>query len=61
MDNIFKDSITGCNLLIEHPVPWCYSKGGIFDANGASVVHQDQVSNVVFDTIWQVYFDYLRD
>ena len=48
-------------LMIAHPVPWNYKLGVIYDADEKEVIKEDQVSQVVFDAIWGVYFDILRN
>ena len=62
----FSESPTGFRLLVQHPVPWRYvsnhgdeGRSAILDANGDEVVRESQVSVVVFDAIWAVYFDLL--
>jgi hypothetical protein len=64
----FKETPAGYRLLIVHPTPWVYksdylggSKSAIVDANGKAVITEGQVSNVLYDTIWTMYFDFLRD
>jgi hypothetical protein len=62
----FSESPTGFRLLMEHPVPWRYvsnyadGKSAIVDKEGEPVVKEGQVSPVVFDAIWGLYFDCLR-
>lgn len=60
----FSESLTGFRLLMQHPIPWKYIGGtpaAIVDANEKVIVTETQVSSVVFDAIWAVYFDLLRE
>lgn len=47
-------------LMLDHPVPWRYRAGVIYDAGDKIVVKEGQVSQVVFDAIWGVYCDILK-
>ena len=51
--------------LLMHPWEYIGHRDGIpaaiIDANGKLVVTEDKVSVVVFDAIWALYFDYLRE
>jgi hypothetical protein len=65
--NNFSESATGFRLLLAHPVPWTYKsnyapgKSAIIDKDGKPVVVEGQVSSVLYDAIWAMYFDLLRD
>ncbi len=65
----FGETSTGYRLLVSHPIPWTYkanysvggpAKAAILDKDGRVVVVEGQVSNVIFDMIWSVYFDLIR-
>ncbi len=54
--------------MMAHPLPWIYKpnyspgKAAIVDAKGNIVVSEGgAVSNGIFDMVWAVYYDLLRE
>lgn len=51
-------------LALQHPLPWKYDKvdpqknpfNSIVDATGKEILREDQVSQVVFDAVWDLGF-----
>ena len=46
-------------VLINHPVPWTYKSGVIYDANDKEVIKDNTVTSSIFDLVWAIYCDIL--
>lgn len=61
----FTESNTAFRLVVEHPMPWKYQTKGpegiILDSAGNVVLRSGQVSSVIFDTVWGIYFEFFRN
>lgn len=61
----FTETNTAFRLMVEHPMPWKYqtkgAEGVILDAAGNVVLRDSQVSSVIFDTVWGIYFEFFHN